>query len=120
MKPRNWIILIVAVFGLGSIGWWYLGQNPGWLASLPARLGLAPKENGWVASGFIEAEQVALAPELAGRIAALPVAEGDSVRRGAVVLRLEDDLLDAQVETARARLEEAQATLARVQAGARQ
>lgn len=120
MKPGNWIILIVAIFGLGSVGWWYLGQNPGLLASMPERLGLAPKENGWVASGFIEAEQIALAPELAGRIAALPVAEGDQVRQGAVVLRLEDDLLAAQVEAARARLEEAQATFARVKAGARQ
>jgi len=89
------------------------------LESLRERLGLAPKENGWVASGFIEAEEVALAPEMAGRVAELPFGEGDEVSKGDRVLRLEDDLLIAQVELARAKLEEAQAQLARVQAGAR-
>jgi len=119
MKPKNWIILIVVVFALGSGVWWYIGQHPGFWESLPARLGVAPKETGWVASGFIEADEVAIAPEVAGRIAALPFDEGDEVRKGDLILRLEDDILAAQVESARARLEEAQATLARVKAGTR-
>jgi HlyD family secretion protein len=119
MKPRNWIILIVVVFAIGSAVWWYIGQQPGLLESLPERLGIAPKENGWVASGFIEAEEVNIAPEIAGRVAALPLDEGDEVRRGDLILQLEDDILTAQVESARAKLEEAQAALARVKAGAR-
>jgi HlyD family secretion protein len=120
MKPRNWIILIGVVFALGSVTWWYIGQHPDFLAGLPERLGIAPQQNGWVASGFIEAEQVAIAPELAGRIARLPFEEGAQVQAGDVILQIEDDLLAAQVEAAHAGLEEAQARLARVKAGARQ
>lgn len=119
MRPRNWIILIVIVFAVGSAVWWYIGQRPDLLESLPERLGMAVKEKGWVASGFIEAEEVALAPEMAGRVTELPFDEGDEVHQGDRVLQLEDDLLVAQVESARAKLEEAQAQLARVKAGAR-
>jgi HlyD family secretion protein len=119
MKPRQRIILIVVIFAMGSGVWWYLGQHPGFFESLPERLGIAPKETGWVASGFIEAEEVALAPEIAGRVASLPFDEGDEVHTGDLILRLEDDVLTAQVESARGKLEEAQATLARVTTGAR-
>ncbi len=79
----------------------------------------SPTSTGWMASGFIEAEEVEIAPELAGRIVALPVEEGDEVQAGEVLLRIEADLLSAQVELAQAQLEEAQATLALAQAGAR-
>ena len=119
MKPRNWIILIVVVFAVGSAGWWYVGQRPDLLRDWQGRLGIAPQEKGWGASGFVEADQVAIAPEIPGRIATLPFGEGDEVHKGDLILKLEDDLLEVQVEAARAKLEEAQATLARVEAGAR-
>ena len=82
-----------------------------------ARAQTAPE---WIASGFIEAEEIAIAPEIAGRIADLPVDEGDEVQAGDVLLRLEDDILSAQAGMVRAKLEEAQAVLARVKNGARQ
>jgi len=113
------VILIVIIIALGGVGW-AVSQNSGVREAVLARLGSAPQPAGWVASGFIEAEQVSLAPEIAGRVAALPFDEGDEVRAGDVLLRLEDDVLSAQVELARGKLEEAQATLARVKAGARQ
>lgn len=116
MKPRVWIVTLAIALAVGGV-WLYLRQRSGVVPSLS--LGLTALNDEWRASGFVEAEQVALAPELAGRIAALPFGEGDEVRAGEVVLELEDDLLSAQVEAARAKLEEAQATLARVKAGAR-
>ena len=118
MNRHRWTLLIVVV-AIAGVGW-IVSQNLGVRDAVLARLGVAPHTVGWVASGFIEAEQVSLAPEIAGRIAALPFDEGDEVRAGDVMLRLEDDLLAAQVELARGKLEEAQATLARVKAGARQ
>jgi multidrug resistance efflux pump len=118
MNRHRWIILIVVV-ALGGIGW-IVVQNPGVRDNVLARLGVVPQTAGWVASGFIEAEPVSLAPEIAGRVAALPFDEGDEVREGDVLLRLEDDVLAAQVELERGKLEEAQAKLARVKAGARQ
>jgi HlyD family secretion protein len=71
------------------------------------------------ASGFVEAEEIAIAPEIAGRVVELPLDEGDTAQKGTVLLRLEDDVLSAQVELARGKLEEAQAILARVKNGAR-
>jgi len=119
MKRRCWIILIVVVAAIGGAGW-YVSQNPGLQDDVLTRWGVAPQPDGWTASGFIEAEEVNIAPEIAGRVAALPFDEGDEARVGDVLLRLEDDVLSAQVELARGKLEEAQATLARVKAGARQ
>jgi multidrug efflux pump subunit AcrA (membrane-fusion protein) len=76
--------------------------------------------SGWNASGFIEADVIAIAPEIAGRVSARPVSEGDEVKQGDLVLKLEDDLLAAQVDLARGRLAEAEAVLAQARAGARQ
>jgi len=71
------------------------------------------------ASGFIEAEEVAIAPELGGRVVELLADEGDDIEAGQVLVRLDTTLLDAQIEMARAGLDVAQAGLAQAQAGAR-
>lgn len=106
---RRWLILIVVV--LAAVGGAY------WLRN--AVLVQSPPVGEWQASGFIEAEEVDIAPEIGGRIAAVLVEEGDEVEQGDVLLRLQDDVLSAQVELARARLQEAEASLALMQAGAR-
>lgn len=116
MKHKHWLLIGIALM-VAAAGV-YLSQNAEARAGVLAQLGAAPQD-GWIASGFIEAEEVEIAPEIGGRIAALPVDEGDQVQAGDLLLRLEDDLLSAQVELARGKLEEAQATLARVRAGAR-
>lgn len=71
------------------------------------------------ASGFIEAEEVAIAPELGGRVVELLVEEGDEVEAGQVLARLDGTLLEAKIAAAQAELEVAQAQLAQVRAGAR-
>lgn len=71
------------------------------------------------ASGFIEAEEVAIAPELGGRVVELLVEEGDEVEAGQVLVRLDGTLLEAKIAAAQAALEVAQAQLAQVRAGAR-
>ncbi len=73
----------------------------------------------WDASGFIEADISAIAPEIAGRVVARPIAESDVVQPGEIVLQLQDDILSAQVDLARGKLAEAQAVLAQAKAGAR-
>jgi HlyD family secretion protein len=47
------------------------------------------------------------------------VSEGDEVQQGDVLLKLDDDILAAQVELAQGKLHEAQAVLAQAKAGAR-
>ena len=48
------------------------------------------------ASGLIEATEIAVAPELSGRVTEVLVIEGDSVTAGDSLLRIEDDLLTMQ------------------------
>jgi HlyD family secretion protein len=71
------------------------------------------------ASGYVEATEVRVAPEVGGRILELPVDEGDRVSAGTVVARL--DTADAELALQRVQAERAQASaqLQLLQAGAR-
>jgi HlyD family secretion protein len=71
------------------------------------------------ASGHIEATEVRLAAKVGGRLAELPFLEGDAVKTGDVVAKLET--VDAQNDLARARadFDGADARLRLLQAGAR-
>jgi HlyD family secretion protein len=71
------------------------------------------------ASGFIEGEEVVVAPETSGRIAEMLVERGDEVRAGDVLVHLDDALIQSQRSEAEAGLTAAQANLDRVLAGAR-
>jgi len=80
----------------------------------------SPQTNGPItASGFIEAEEVAVASELGGRVVELPVSEGDEAGAGQVLARLDGTLLEARIAAAQAALDVAQAGLAQARAGAR-
>ncbi|MBN1452828.1 MAG: efflux RND transporter periplasmic adaptor subunit [Anaerolineales bacterium] len=54
------------------------------------------------ASGLIEATEVAISPEIGGQVAEVFVREGDSVKAGDPILRIEDELLTAQRQAAAA------------------
>jgi len=75
------------------------------------------------ASGQIEATQIAVAPELSGRVVEVNVNESDSVKAGDPLLRLDDSLLlsekqaaQAALDSAKASVQAAQSNLASVQA----
>ncbi len=77
-----------------------------------------------LASGVIEADRVAVSPEMGGKIAIVHVVEGDQVSAGDLVLSLEDDILltqkkqiQAQFEFAVAQLGGADAAVDAAQAG---
>jgi len=72
-----------------------------------------------MASGFIEGEEVIVAPETSGRIAERLADRGDAVQAGDVLVRLDDALLQSQRLEAEAGRAAARANLARVAAGAR-
>ncbi len=107
MKSRIWIVAIL--FVIGVVG-----------AVAIARSSQSSDVGDWNASGFIEADIISIAPEIAGRVTARPVSESDEVQQGDVLLKIEDDILSAQVELAQGQLAEAQAHLAQAKAGARQ
>ncbi len=70
------------------------------------------------ASGSVEAVEVLVAPESAGRVAQVLVEEGDDIQKGDLLFQLEDDLLQAQRNRAVSALETAKAQLALAKAGA--
>ncbi|MEP0806619.1 MAG: efflux RND transporter periplasmic adaptor subunit [Chloroflexota bacterium] len=73
---------------------------------------LTADENGALkASGVIEATQVNIAPELAGRVKDVFVVEGQTVRKGDPLLSLDDSLLAAQRVVASAQVDSAKAAL---------
>jgi multidrug efflux pump subunit AcrA (membrane-fusion protein) len=72
---------------------------------------LGDKDGALTASGFIEATQVNVASELAGKVADVLVAEGQPVRTGDPLLRLDPGLLAAQRAVASAQVDSARNAL---------
>jgi HlyD family secretion protein len=60
------------------------------------------------ASGVIETAEIRVAPELAGRISGISIAEGDTVKTGDLLFRLDDTLLQSQRAAVEAALNAAQ------------
>jgi len=89
------------------------------LAILLVGCGSAQTNGPITASGFIEGEQVVVAPEVSGRIAEMLVDRGDTVQAGDMLVRLDDAVLQSQRLEAEAGLAAARANLARVLVGAR-
>jgi multidrug resistance efflux pump len=104
-------VLAVAIVALACV----LAPRLGWPASQAQPTGGELLE----ASGIIQAEQVLIASEWGGQVAAIPVDEGDLVAAGDVIVQLDTALLDAQIEVAQAAVALAEAGLAQAEAGVR-
>ena len=91
------------------------------VAGIPVRRGNAAEGDSapLAASGIVQVEEVSLASEYGGRIAAIPVGRGEFVAAGEVLVRLDTTLLDAQIRAAEAAIAMAEAGLAQAKAGAR-
>lgn len=91
-------ILIVALVAIGGYFLWrYIFAKP----RLPA--------NFVVVSGRIEGDDSAVAPKTAGRILEIRFREGDMVKAGDIIARLDDDQLKAREESARGAVAQAEA-----------
>jgi HlyD family secretion protein len=71
------------------------------------------------ASGYVEATEVRVAPEVGGRVTELAVAEGDRVAVGSVIAKLDTADTRLAIQRARAERDQASAGLRLLQAGAR-
>ncbi len=67
------------------------------------------------ASGSIEATTVSVSPEMSGKVAEVLAAEGENVKAGAPLLKLDDSLLNAQHAVAAAAVDSARSALASAQ-----
>lgn len=79
--------------------------------SISSDIGGRKDSDGIKASGVIEADQIAIASELNGRVTEVLVEEGTKVTAGELVFVLDDDLLFTQKSQAQAQLESAIAQL---------
>jgi HlyD family secretion protein len=110
-------LALTLVFTLASAGWWWFGRS----ASVGRADTSVTPSSMLVAPGRIEPvhDPVKLAFEAQGRIAEILVDEGDAVRAGQVLARLDDRLARAQVAAAEASLEQAEARYALARRGPR-
>lgn len=90
-QVRGWIVTALVVAALGAGAWWVLR---------PVGLG----EGFASGNGRIEATEVDVATKLAGRVAEILVDEGDFVKTGQVVARMDTQVLQAQLAQAEAQV----------------
>ncbi len=87
---------------------------------LAARRHSAEKKEAGVYSGTIEAEESRVGSTVGGRIVSTAVREGDMVRKGQLIVKLQDDQLVASLSVAQAAEEQAAHKLRDLQLGPRQ
>lgn len=97
MKKRIVIVALVALAFAGYFGWRYYS-------------GAGAKDADILGgSGTIETDQLAITPQVSGRITSGPTEEGAPVKKGDVLFRLDAALLDLQVKQAEAGVSAAKA-----------
>lgn len=104
-NPRR-ILPVILLLGLAVLAWWYFFGRPA-----------AADTGALSASGTIEAVQVNVSPEMAGRVIAVNAREGDAVKQGAVLVQFDTALLEAQRKQAEAAAAAAQSAHAAAEAG---
>ncbi|NJD10332.1 MAG: HlyD family efflux transporter periplasmic adaptor subunit [Gemmatimonadetes bacterium] len=107
MKPKRIIPAIIVLVVVVTAGWLLFGRGNG------------EDANAITASGTVEVTEADLGFQLGGRIAAIDVHEGDAVRAGQVLARLDAAELDARRSAAEAQVAAARALLLELQRGAR-
>jgi multidrug resistance efflux pump len=103
LKKRLWLIVLLLLAAAG--GFWVLRSRG--------------NDKELVLSGTIEARDVEVGSLVGGRVTAVDVHEGDSVKAGQTLVRFETDLGQLQIREQRAAADEARANLAKMRAGPR-
>ena len=109
-----WIGVILVIAVIGAAGW-YFWVRPAGSRSAAWNALANPAENvpaGELrASGTVETTELSIAPELPGKVLEVDFKEGDVVKAGAVLVRLDDSTLKIQQGIAAANLETAKLSL---------
>jgi HlyD family secretion protein len=111
---KRWFFRIVFVVILAAAGWWlwsaYLVTEPVPVTVFRAHRGRVEETVTNSRAGTVKARRRAkLSPEIGGRVVELPFREGERVRAGDTLLRLDDAELSANRELARRELEASRA-----------
>ena len=110
--------IVLTVIGIGG-GTWFAARNG--YVSLPGIARAAPTIGGnrIAVSGTIESEESTITAEVSGRLVGFDVRDGDSLKVGQLIARIEDPVIAAQVAQAQASVGVAEANLALLRAGTR-
>lgn len=100
MKILRSILITLIITGIAVLAYWYLTTRT-----------TTPVVTKLTGSGTVETTEVAISPEGSGRIIDVLVNEGDSVKSGDTLFKLDQTLLNAQLEQAQTNLSVAQAGL---------
>ena len=121
MKGKQILIMAFGVIVLSGLGFAGYQQFLAPTAPTPTPAPQAKTLDDVIsAQGFVvPTRSVDLAFRAGGRVAEVLIHEGDQVKQGQALIRLQDDQLQAGVAQAQAALTLAHATLAQVQDGAR-
>jgi HlyD family secretion protein len=129
-RRRTWL-LVLAIIVIGLTIGLFTAARLDWdsqlglaakevQVALATRRGLDGPQPILTAGGYVIARhQVEVGSKITGRIVALEVKEGNFVRKGQVIARLDDYEVRAQVQQAQANLAAAKARLAELEAGSR-
>lgn len=128
---KKWLCAIIPVFLLGSLIAWRIEQKQTEISdqqqqhsakkNAPATVSLANVEvkdlnHYYEVTGSVEAPlSVKIAPKITGRIEMLNVREGDRVKKGQVLVKIDSSQVEANVQQAMASVAEAQYKLAQAQ-----
>jgi HlyD family secretion protein len=113
-QVRRWLLRIVLILVLVAAGWWlwsvFLSTDPVPVTVYRATRGRVEETVTNSRAGTVKARRRAkLSPEIGGRVVELPFREGDEVRAGDTLLRLDDSELIANRDLVRRDLEASRA-----------
>jgi len=118
----TWMFILAV---LGAAGWYgynyYTAQQAAAVEAEAAAAAAQEQELEqviWASGKLTPVSWANLSPAAAGAVAAIHVASGDHVEAGALLLELENDVLQGQVTVAEAAVHEAEAALRKLKAGA--
>ena len=100
MKVGRIIIAILLITAVFVVGYWYVTKQ-----------NTMPISTDLTGSGTVETTEIAISPEVSGKVMEVLVKEGDAVKAGDTLVKLDDSLLNAQLNQAKTNLAVAQAGL---------
>lgn len=112
------VLVVLALVGGGA--WWLLGSRP---ISVQVATAAAPGAGGASANAVLQAtgyvtarRRATVSTQITGTLTEVLIEEGDHVKQGQVLARLEDSTQRAQLNSAKANVDAAQAQVAQAQA----
>ena len=112
MKRRyfRWLILVLFISAVGATVWYFTRPKPVEVVVKPADYGVVERAVANTRAGTVKAcRRAKLSPSIGGQIAKLPIHEGDSVKKGDLLLEIWNKDLVAQVKLVQSQAEAAKA-----------